>query len=143
MTPFNRRIEIFAFLYVLTKIYNKDFAFRFYDILKFVVLMSKVFIVDIVFFICSLRNVKKINFIGGFKEDNCPICLDELTNKNSIMINCKHQFHKECLYKYIVYEIFDKSNVFLCPICRTQYSFYTFPVLGLMITQHVKAKMNF
>jgi len=43
----------------------------------------------------------------------CPICYDEIGNKNNITTECGHQFHASCLMKNIT------RNGFGCPCCRT------------------------
>jgi hypothetical protein len=43
----------------------------------------------------------------------CHICLDGFKKgENKVFLKCKHNFHKECIYKWLCYE---KTN---CPICR-------------------------
>ncbi len=46
--------------------------------------------------------------------DNCPICLEELTNVGVVNLGCNHKIHLNC------FEIFRRSNVGRnCPLCRT------------------------
>ena len=46
--------------------------------------------------------------------DNCPICLEELTNVGIVNLGCNHKIHLNC------FEIFRRSNVGRnCPLCRT------------------------
>lgn len=46
-------------------------------------------------------------------DGECHICLDGFKKgENKIFLKCKHNFHKECIYKWLCYE---KTN---CPICR-------------------------
>jgi len=47
------------------------------------------------------------------KSGECHICLDIFNqNEEKIILKCKHDFHKECIYKWLHHE---KTN---CPICR-------------------------
>lgn len=43
--------------------------------------------------------------------NNCPICISEESNADSFLMVCKHEFHNECLIKWL------KINN-TCPICR-------------------------
>ena len=46
-------------------------------------------------------------------DSDCPICLEKICNNKDIIItNCKHCFHKRCLFKHLL-------NIDNCPICRT------------------------
>jgi hypothetical protein len=47
-------------------------------------------------------------------ESECPICMETIEiNKNSVVTECGHHFHTNCLMKSISY------NGFGCPYCRT------------------------
>ena len=54
------------------------------------------------------------NFILAIdKEDNCPICLDELQRNEIVsVLNCGHFYHKDCLFKWI------DQKKYKCPVCR-------------------------
>ena len=43
----------------------------------------------------------------------CPICMDEIEEKNKVTTECGHCFHTSCLMKNIAH------NGFGCPYCRT------------------------
>ena len=45
----------------------------------------------------------------------CGICLEN-TSKNIMLINCDHQFCKDCIYRWL----FDNDT---CPMCRTKVVF--------------------
>ena len=46
-------------------------------------------------------------------KGDCHICLDIFKKgDNKVFLKCKHNFHKECIYKWLCYE---KTN---CPVCR-------------------------
>lgn len=47
-----------------------------------------------------------------FTED-CPICLQEITQEQNRKLECGHIFHKECLNTWF-------TNNYTCPICRTE-----------------------
>ena len=46
-------------------------------------------------------------------QENCPICLDEIKEKNFSVTGCGHKFHTTCL----ITSIKTNNN---CPLCRTQ-----------------------
>lgn len=51
------------------------------------------------------------------KQLQCSICLEEVqVGENKYMLHCKHQFHPECIFKWMK----DSKK---CPICR-QHDFY-------------------
>ena len=43
--------------------------------------------------------------------DDCPICLDTFSNKETVKLECSHYFHRECIVHSLKY-----NNK--CPICR-------------------------
>lgn len=57
-----------------------------------------------------IYNQKRKRKIKECIEDECPICLDVLGNKNVKITKCLHAFHKKCWNMYD-----DKKK---CPICR-------------------------
>jgi len=69
---------------------------------------------NVFYFLKQDRVIPLTNIIIDDNNDNdndCPICLEKLKTQRSIETECKHNFHKECLYKS-----FERN--FLCPICR-------------------------
>jgi len=48
---------------------------------------------------------------------DCPICLENITNSDNMITNCKHYFHSSCMIKYIVMS--KSNNSICCPKCRT------------------------
>ena len=55
------------------------------------------------------------NIVKKYKNkdnNNCPICLDVLTNNLIQLKKCKHILHKECL------DVCFEHNINKCPICR-------------------------
>ena len=49
-------------------------------------------------------------------EENCPICLEKVTNNNRIETLCDHHIHKYCVFGYVTNREADEENV--CPLCR-------------------------
>ena len=47
-------------------------------------------------------------------NETCSICLEDITNINSSITKCNHQFHSNCLIKWIII-----GNQH-CPLCRTK-----------------------
>jgi hypothetical protein len=47
----------------------------------------------------------------------CSICLDEITNKDTIELKCGHMFHSQCI------EIWCKTPTNTCPNCRSEIVF--------------------
>ena len=44
--------------------------------------------------------------------DTCPICLENVREKHTHTLRCKHQLHKQCYYNLI------ENNIHRCPSCR-------------------------
>ena len=53
------------------------------------------------------------SLINSVNWDDCPICLDPLCAKEQVKLGCHHQFHMNCMYKYLFYSLSDR-----CPMCR-------------------------
>lgn len=66
------------------------------------------------------RIFKNSNNYIEFDENDCPICLDKITDNNIIILNCKHQFHASCIF-----ETMNKTNK-RCPLCRKKIK-YKYP----------------
>ena len=45
------------------------------------------------------------------KPDDCPVCIDEISNISEIPLECGHWIHKECL---------KPTNIHKCPVCRQE-----------------------
>lgn len=57
------------------------------------------------------------------EKDKCPICLDELEDKNIVVLNCKHIFCINCYTQYVIHKVKDILHNFAeenvqCPMCR-------------------------
>jgi len=61
-------------------------------------------------FLQKIYNTKKGTRYVKFDEIECPVCLDDFTNKNTIIPKCNHAICENCLIKC------DK-----CPICRLNF----------------------
>ena len=56
------------------------------------------------------------------KADNCPICLDSLTETNNVVLRCGHQLCLPCLLSQTLIGNQSRSvNRWNCSVCRTQY----------------------
>ena len=59
----------------------------------------------------DLKQVEKKAIVVKLVGENCPICLDDMSEREDIEVtNCYHGFHKDC------WEEYDDKGV--CPICR-------------------------
>ena len=66
----------------------------------------------------SLEEWKKVEAKAVKREDfkgDCPICMDKLSNRESVILSCSHVFHKICLKNF---ERF--TTVTKCPLCRCE-----------------------
>ena len=48
--------------------------------------------------------------------EECPICLNDITDDTKKITQCKHTFHDECLTRWL----HDNNS---CPLCRTHFNF--------------------
>ena len=58
----------------------------------------------------ELKTIKREDFKG-----DCPICMEKLSSRESLILSCSHVFHKVCLKNF---ERF--SQVSKCPLCRCE-----------------------
>ena len=58
----------------------------------------------------ELKTIKREDFKG-----DCPICMEKLSSRESLILSCSHVFHKVCLKNF---ERF--SQVTKCPLCRCE-----------------------
>ncbi len=49
----------------------------------------------------------------------CSICLDYITSEKSKLVKCGHIYHYKCIKEWIKYNINIKSNIYACPLCRS------------------------
>jgi hypothetical protein len=59
---------------------------------------------------CIFQHIKKNKMNSSYSCNDCPICL-EVLNKNIVVTDCRHCFHKECLFIH-------NREKNTCPICR-------------------------
>lgn len=52
----------------------------------------------------------------SFKDDICPICLEN-DQKKLIEFSCNHTFHEDCIYLW-------QKNSNTCPLCRSHLTFH-------------------
>lgn len=51
--------------------------------------------------------------------DNCPICLEEISQINRTTTPCGHTFHSSCIFKNIIAAYSCPTMMSLiCPLCR-------------------------
>ena len=50
---------------------------------------------------------------------DCVICIEELTDKGIIKVECEHIFHKKCFNTYVEHKIKDRLGI-TCPLCRKE-----------------------
>jgi hypothetical protein len=72
----------------------------------------------------SMEIINKIKTSNEILEDICSICLNK-ENKEIMMLNCNHNFHSECLLKWLVR---NKK----CPICRKEVSINDYEPLNIL-----------
>ena len=58
----------------------------------------------------ELKTIKREDFKG-----DCPICMEKLSSRESLILSCSHVFHKICLRNFERY-----SAVTKCPLCRCE-----------------------
>lgn len=50
-------------------------------------------------------------------QDECPVCLDDMKNKNTLITRCKHEYCICCILDIVFLPEMHKR---LCPMCRAQ-----------------------
>lgn len=81
-------------------------------------------------------------------DEICVICIEKVSKPVSYKLECNHQFHSNCIYKFLTYKK-TKINALSCPICRQSISNYDLYHISSMFyelfkkefTQHSK-KLN-
>ena len=61
----------------------------------------------------SLSDVSKFKNNKKFINDNCVICYDNFEDKKSIILDCEHKYHLDCIDSW-----FKDYNKNCCPICK-------------------------
>jgi hypothetical protein len=57
------------------------------------------------------QHMKKNDVKSSYFSNDCPICLEAIKKNNKIVTDCRHCFHKECLFNH-------NREKNTCPICR-------------------------
>ena len=101
-----------------TKETEKEILKRNKDFISKLTFAEKVGIKPIKQFPLSVDQWRKIEKETTKREvfkGECPICLDKLASRESVILSCSHVFHKVCLHN------FEKlSSVTKCPLCRCE-----------------------
>lgn len=61
------------------------------------------------------RKIEKETVKREVFKGECPICLDKLASRESVILSCSHVFHKVCLHNFEKF-----SSVTKCPLCRCE-----------------------
>lgn len=51
----------------------------------------------------------------------CSICLDDIDHNENFLL-CSHTFHSKCIIKWTKRQLINKSNDYLCPLCKDPYN---------------------
>ena len=69
-------------------------------------------------------------------NDDCIICMEKLSTKTTITLECLHMYHTYCFLDYLKNQMYGKKNV-SCPQCRDTCFEYNFVKQDdVTITQH-------
>ena len=58
-------------------------------------------------------------------NDNCPICMEQISFKNKKTLKCQHTFHEKCILKWYQDSKYNKYydepyKIGRCPVCRNK-----------------------
>lgn len=67
--------------------------------------------------------------------ENCVICLEDMALKDSILLPCKHQFHRGCIFDWAIENKFKPK----CPVCRYKISIALLKSYGMRIVKKTVA----
>lgn len=62
------------------------------------------------------REIRKENQTLCVKENECPICMNEIKEKNYVMPNCGHRV---CVNCFVTNVMVNKTTGHICSVCRT------------------------
>ena len=69
------------------------------------------------------------------KPDDCPICMDEISESSETPLECGHWIHKNCLIP---------TNLHICPVCRQDMKLHEVEyIFGSNHQQHNRYSQNF
>ena len=125
-TPFRKKITLnekkektnMVDQYLLKKNTEEEIMKRNRKFLSNLTFAEKVGVQKIKNFPLSLNQWKKVEEQTIKREDykgECPICLDKLACRESVILSCSHVFHKVCLQNFEKF-----SSVTKCPLCRCE-----------------------
>ena len=126
-TPFRKKITLnskreektnMVDQYLLKKNTEEEIMKRNRKFLSNLTFAEKVGVQKINNFPLSLNQWKKVEEKTVKREDykgECPICLDKLSSRESVILSCSHVFHKVCLQNFEKF-----SSVNKCPLCRCE-----------------------
>ena len=61
---------------------------------------------------------KDIKYVIFNNDDECPICINNMDEINTVILECGHKFHASCMFTSI------KTNFHKCPLCRKKIRFH-------------------
>ena len=71
----------------------------------------------------------------NINKKNCSICLDDIDDDEKFLL-CSHTFHSKCIIKWTKRQFINKSDNYLCPLCKDPYN------IKLMITNIFDYKLS-
>jgi hypothetical protein len=83
------------------------------------------------------KSLKRKSVKGGGpekrKREQCPVCLQDITDDDEITLSCTHTFHKTCMTSTCNMPQFDNKTKCNCPLCRRQLTVKDLATLGIYI----------
>ncbi len=67
----------------------------------------------------SITEPDNNNLINNYKNEECSICLDNLTNE-VCLLSCGHYFHYNCLGQWI-FKCKNSRKAINCPLCKQEF----------------------
>lgn len=50
-------------------------------------------------------------------DEECAICIEDINNGKRVQLNCRHVFHRQCMFKMFLSEM-SRCGPYRCPLCR-------------------------
>lgn len=69
-----------------------------------------------------------------YNEGECPVCLDDTEEPDTMLLPCAHAFHGDCILRWV-------ENNFSCPMCRTEIGQFL-PMIGTPIKEEFSELWN-
>lgn len=60
--------------------------------------------------------ISQISQTSDGSQDKCAICMNSLDIENALHLQCTHQFHSDCINKYLKSN--NQNQMINCPLCR-------------------------